>query len=89
MKKVKGHKNNVRPHVGPTSMVDVVRNFQYKTAGRGRGVLGLKDLRPCRRPGEKAAGGAERKGAEAEQLQTQASSKRPKNHGIKALVIAR
>ena len=42
-------------------MVDVIRGFQYKTAGRGRGVLGLKDLRPCRRPGEKrAAGGAGR-----------------------------
>ena len=36
-------------------MVDVIRSFQYKTAGRGRGVLGLKDLRPCRRPGEKTA----------------------------------
>jgi hypothetical protein len=33
-------------------MVDVIRSFQYKTAGRGKGVLGLKDLAPSRRPGE-------------------------------------
>ena len=32
-------------------MVDVIRSFQYKTAGRGKGVLGLKDLAPSRRPG--------------------------------------
>ena len=35
-----------------TEMVDVIRSFQYKTAGRGKGVLGLKDLAPSRRPGE-------------------------------------
>lgn len=35
-------------------MVDTIRNFQYKTAGRGKGVLGVKDLKPCRRPGERA-----------------------------------
>ena len=48
-------------------MVDVIRDFQYKTAGRGRGVLGLKDLKPCRRPGEKPAtdgGGATGKEAQ-------------------------
>ena len=36
-------------------MANVIRNFQYKTAGRGRGVLGLKHLQPLRRPGEKGA----------------------------------
>ena len=36
-------------------MVDVIRGFQYKTAGRGKGVLGLKDLGSSRRPGEKSS----------------------------------
>ena len=35
--------------------MDVIRSFQYKTAGRGKGVLGLKDPQPSRRPGEKRA----------------------------------
>ena len=35
------------------AMVDTIRNFQYKTAGRGKGVLGVRDLKPCRRPGER------------------------------------
>ena len=64
-------------------MVDVIRNFQYKTAGRGRGVLGLKDLRPCRRPGEKAAasgGGAAGKEAPAAGT-TQGDSKPSSSNG--------
>ena len=32
-------------------MADVIRSFRYTTPGRGRGVLGLSDLQPCRRPG--------------------------------------
>ena len=51
-------------HLG-TIMVDVIRNFQYKTAGRGRGVLGLKDLRPCRRPGEASEKSTEETRAES------------------------
>ena len=48
----------VRGKVGG-GMVDVIRSFEYKTAGRGKGVLGLKDLQPrSRRPGETTAGGA-------------------------------
>lgn len=36
-------------------MANKIRNFNYKTAGRGRGVLGFQNLQPCRRPGEKRA----------------------------------
>lgn len=36
-------------------MVDVIQSFRYKTAGRGRGVLGLSDVISSRRPGEKMA----------------------------------
>lgn len=56
-------------------MVDVIRNFRYKTAGRGRGVLGVKDLTPSRRPGEKAAVGAKQKESGASGLTTQGASK--------------
>ena len=38
-------------------MVSVIKEFSYKTPGRGRGILGLRDFKPCRRPG--AAGRAE------------------------------
>ena len=58
-------------------MVDVIRNFQYKTAGRGRGVLGLKDLRPCRRPGEKAASGGGAASKEASSAGKMAGSSKP------------
>ena len=37
-------------------MVDVIRGFQYKTAGRGKGILGMIDFEPCRRPGKKVKG---------------------------------
>lgn len=51
-------------------MVDVIRNFQYKTAGRGKGVLGLKDLRPCRRPGEETTMVREKTEAPSTSLET-------------------
>ena len=51
MEKVEGHSGSL------AAMVDVIRSHRYKTAGRGRGVLGLRDLQPCRRPGETAAPG--------------------------------
>ena len=34
-----------------TKMVSVIKDFSYKTPGRGRGILGLRDFKPCRRPG--------------------------------------
>ena len=38
-------------HGAPTwTMVDVIKEFRYKTAGRGRGILGITDLGKCRRP---------------------------------------
>ena len=70
-------------------MVDVIRNFQYKTAGRGRGVLGLEDLRPCRRPGEKGAsggGGAAGKEAPAAGM-TQGDSKPSGSNGEESIVV--
>ena len=37
-------------------MADVIKNFSYsKTRGRGRGILGLTNFDPCRRPGERSA----------------------------------
>ena len=36
-------------------MAEVIKSFNYtKTAGRGRGILGLTNYQPCRRPGERA-----------------------------------
>ena len=33
-------------------MAEVIRDFKYsRTVGRGRGILGLTDLTPCRKPG--------------------------------------
>lgn len=64
-------------------MVDVISNFKYKTAGRGRGVLGVKDLTPSRRPGEKAAGGARKKESVAS---GQTTSKEPKSLGRPQLI---
>lgn len=60
-------------------MVDVIRNFKYKTAGRGRGVLGIKDLTPSRRPGQKAAHGAGQNQAGASEQTAQGASK---SHGV-------
>lgn len=35
-------------------MADVIKTFNYsKTSGRGRGILGLTNFEPCRRPGER------------------------------------
>ena len=37
-------------------MAEVIRTFKYsKTAGRGRGILGLTSYEPCRKPGERQA----------------------------------
>ena len=37
------------------SMADVIKNFNYsKTRGRGRGILGLTNFDPSRRPGERS-----------------------------------
>ena len=37
-------------------MADVIKNFNYsKTRGRGRGILGLTNFDPSRRPGERPA----------------------------------
>ena len=34
-------------------MADVIKGFNYsKGSGRGRGILGLTNFEPCRRPGE-------------------------------------
>ena len=32
-------------------MADAIRQFRYTTPGRGRGVLGMVDFEPCRKPG--------------------------------------
>lgn len=37
-------------------MADVIKKFNYsKTRGRGRGILGLTNFDPCRRPGERSS----------------------------------
>ena len=37
-------------------MAAVIKEFDYsKVKGRGRGILGLKDLSPCRKPGSQAS----------------------------------
>ena len=34
-------------------MASVIRGFAYsKVAGRGRGILGLSNFKPCRKPGQ-------------------------------------
>ena len=39
-----------------TRMADVIKKFNYsKTRGRGRGILGLTNFDPCRRPGERSS----------------------------------
>ena len=39
-------------------MADVIKKFNYsKTRGRGRGILGLTNFDPCRRPGERSSSG--------------------------------
>ena len=73
------------------AMADVIRNFKYKTAGRGRGVLGLKDLRPCRRPGEKAAvggGGGTKLGDVAAPPETLGTAGNSKKAGKRYMQVA-
>lgn len=64
-------------------MVDVVRNFKYKTAGRGRGVLGIKDLTPSRRPGQKAADSSRQNEAGASKQTAQVAAKESKSRGTR------
>lgn len=39
-------------------MADAIREFSYTTPGRGRGVLGMVNFEPCRKPGRSEAAGS-------------------------------
>ena len=59
-------------------MADVIKKFNYsKTRGRGRGILGLTNFDPCRRPGEpssSASGHDDKLGSASPSMSSQGQS---------------
>lgn len=52
-------------------MAEVIRDFKYsRTVGRGRGILGLTDLTPCRKPGS-SCGAAKNESVKADECTSQ------------------
>ena len=54
-------------------MAGTIREFRYATPGRGRGVLGMVNFEPCRKPGRCPETSVSSEASESEQPEQQKS----------------